>query len=940
MATFTQDDIDYLKNHGNGECAKTWLGLWDPKRAVHQDQRELMIDKYERKRYYLEPASPLKSLTNAVSLKSGSTAAGAEVPTTSGARAAAIAGTTSTTAASGSNAFKSIVDGHTDLVHVVNGFGHNTKSQYRQQSGNAERSFEVTPPSTQRTTMNGLHKAVTGAMGSTSNSGKATSAISRPQHQQNGYSDLQEAFMQKCNKNMNNNAVNNNNNELNVLHMTTSRMSDSGSATSMNGFGADADFVADFGSASIFDATMVNHNQMSSPPKLNRSGGAISSNGYAKIQPLKRQQYHSLNAHDQTNGTSSQSESIGNATSENFADFEHAPIFNAAANYQFVRKTVIKRCAGGQQSDRADPKAPTVREESLTQNQFRTLAYNCDTGMECALDKNLYADIRQATTHADMLKSDILNANNFSFSIASERQSTSPKLPEAADASQPSLHSPIQTPFLDANKSVNEYRSQIKCPQICAFSRNTMQAEYSGCCAQVCCAELKILNNKTQCQDHNQDECSFSAGNIPKTDWSQFANSTPCWPSGSTIRAATVAREDMPADPNDEAASIPQDVSLPYRECQQQQVPPTFCPQIKFCGPTTCPFTYHSAPFSPGAYPPSPCCPSASAPNENEEQQANVTIASLSYGAIPPQTVINTVQSRLQNGGKVQTEACLEPTPSYSTLYNRSYRQPPVYANQNPFIQQAPAQSASISVFPECYNPFHPYCISGSCPKGCTLSNTMPVGDPIIESSCNIHSPYNNCFCNNCCLPIPNNNSRSMNTQQSNSQNNNNNALSSTPSEDRYAALKDLDEQLRESKAAATVVTAYGADTFGHTGICNSVNPFKHQQVNPFQAATHGTSPTATQSYFGQMTVISNGNGISSQQPTTATQFYNYSNGYVNATTTAGTATVMATGPSGCGFSLGALQPTAIAATGAGGGGAFSNPFAATGAMNSNNPFL
>ncbi|KAJ6645902.1 Arf-GAP domain and FG repeat-containing protein 1 [Pseudolycoriella hygida] len=63
MATFTSDEIDYIKLRGNDECAKTWLGLYDPRRATKQDQREFMIDKYEQKRYYLEPASPLKSLT-------------------------------------------------------------------------------------------------------------------------------------------------------------------------------------------------------------------------------------------------------------------------------------------------------------------------------------------------------------------------------------------------------------------------------------------------------------------------------------------------------------------------------------------------------------------------------------------------------------------------------------------------------------------------------------------------------------------------------------------------------------------------------------------------------------------------------------------------------------------------------------------------------------
>lgn len=50
MATFTNDEIEFIKAHGNDECAKTWLGLWDPKRVHTQEHRELMIEKYERKR--------------------------------------------------------------------------------------------------------------------------------------------------------------------------------------------------------------------------------------------------------------------------------------------------------------------------------------------------------------------------------------------------------------------------------------------------------------------------------------------------------------------------------------------------------------------------------------------------------------------------------------------------------------------------------------------------------------------------------------------------------------------------------------------------------------------------------------------------------------------------------------------------------------------------
>lgn len=62
MATFTEDDIQFLRQQGNEECAKTWLGLWDAKRALKMDHRDFMVEKYERKRYYLEPASPLKSI--------------------------------------------------------------------------------------------------------------------------------------------------------------------------------------------------------------------------------------------------------------------------------------------------------------------------------------------------------------------------------------------------------------------------------------------------------------------------------------------------------------------------------------------------------------------------------------------------------------------------------------------------------------------------------------------------------------------------------------------------------------------------------------------------------------------------------------------------------------------------------------------------------------
>lgn len=50
MAKFTNEELEFIRAHGNEECAKTWLGLWDSKRTIKQDHRDFMIDKYERKR--------------------------------------------------------------------------------------------------------------------------------------------------------------------------------------------------------------------------------------------------------------------------------------------------------------------------------------------------------------------------------------------------------------------------------------------------------------------------------------------------------------------------------------------------------------------------------------------------------------------------------------------------------------------------------------------------------------------------------------------------------------------------------------------------------------------------------------------------------------------------------------------------------------------------
>ncbi|XP_061386857.1 type-2 histone deacetylase 1 [Musca vetustissima] len=286
MATFTQDEIDFLKAHGNDFCAKTWLGLWDPKRAVHQDQRELMIDKYERKRYYLEPASPLKSLTNATNLKTSSSGATTAATSTS---------TSSSSATSNNNRSNS---NNNNSTHNNNHHSH----------------IQLTPPTSQRTTANGLHKS-------------SSSAISRPQHSgnssssnNNNTSHLQNGF--------NTDAFGLHNGlNLSVGSASTGALSDTSSCASANGFGAEADFVADFGSADIFNATVA-----STSPASSVGSASITNNGYAKIQqPLKASSTQggstAISAQQQfMNGFTSSN----GGNNENFADFDHAPIYNAA----------------------------------------------------------------------------------------------------------------------------------------------------------------------------------------------------------------------------------------------------------------------------------------------------------------------------------------------------------------------------------------------------------------------------------------------------------------------------------------------------------------------------------------------------------------------------------------------------------------------------------
>lgn len=67
MASFTPEEIDFIKCHGNEFCRKVWLGLYDSKKDQaepdsrdEQKIKDFMAQKYERKRWYQAPTDSMK----------------------------------------------------------------------------------------------------------------------------------------------------------------------------------------------------------------------------------------------------------------------------------------------------------------------------------------------------------------------------------------------------------------------------------------------------------------------------------------------------------------------------------------------------------------------------------------------------------------------------------------------------------------------------------------------------------------------------------------------------------------------------------------------------------------------------------------------------------------------------------------------------------------
>ncbi|KAM3964728.1 arf GTPase activating protein drongo [Aphomia sociella] len=62
MATFTPEELEFIKARGNDYCRRVWLGLYEGESVNFTDEqsvKDFMSDKYEKKRYYLD--SPLSN---------------------------------------------------------------------------------------------------------------------------------------------------------------------------------------------------------------------------------------------------------------------------------------------------------------------------------------------------------------------------------------------------------------------------------------------------------------------------------------------------------------------------------------------------------------------------------------------------------------------------------------------------------------------------------------------------------------------------------------------------------------------------------------------------------------------------------------------------------------------------------------------------------------
>jgi len=90
MSSFSAEEVTFLKSRGNIWCSKVWMGLYDKSRSVAPDSKDEdglkyhIIQKYEKKSYYVDPSQIQQTLNSITSSNTLSLAAASESVTSSG----------------------------------------------------------------------------------------------------------------------------------------------------------------------------------------------------------------------------------------------------------------------------------------------------------------------------------------------------------------------------------------------------------------------------------------------------------------------------------------------------------------------------------------------------------------------------------------------------------------------------------------------------------------------------------------------------------------------------------------------------------------------------------------------------------------------------------------------------------------------------------------
>lgn len=361
MATFTQEEIDFVRQNGNDTCSTTWLGLWDPKRAIKQEHRDFMIDKYERKRYYLEPASPLKSLP------SNATSSTSSLPANNGI-------STSSSNLSSRNGSENVVPLKTITLtpptslrlsrtnsNSSSGLNGNASSQassatssstnlkFQQQFTPDDSNFfsdppKILPPTPQKHSSH-HHQRLNGTV--------SGSAFERSQ--KNG-------LLSSATTNGNTSSNNNNNNA--------------------NKFTPDSDFVADFSNANIVSV----NGATTASNGLKNGGNHRLSNGFNEKGSLSNGHQTGGSANRQTNGEM-----------ENFADFEHNTIYSAAGLP--IPGSVKSSTAHSSATPSVDRYAALKDlDDQFREIKFETETNNNNNGTSNGMNGNHTAEVHQVST--------------------------------------------------------------------------------------------------------------------------------------------------------------------------------------------------------------------------------------------------------------------------------------------------------------------------------------------------------------------------------------------------------------------------------------------------------------------------------------------------------------------------------------------------------------